>query len=109
MRFRDRVVLITGGARGQGRSHAERFAAEGARVAVCDIASEALETVPYPLASPADLEGAAELALQADVRSAADMERVVATVVREFGRIDVLVCNAGICTFGPLGAMAPEV
>ncbi len=108
-RFDDRVVLITGGARGQGRSHAERFAAEGARVAVCDIASGSLETVPYPLASREELDGAAELALQADVRSAADMERVVAAVIEKFGRIDVLVCNAGICTFGPLGGMSPEL
>jgi SDR family mycofactocin-dependent oxidoreductase len=109
MRFQDRVVLITGGARGQGRSHAERFAAEGARVAVCDIASESLETVPYPLASRAELESAAELTLQADVRSADDMQRVVAAVVERFGKLDVLVCNAGICTFGPLPGMAPEL
>jgi SDR family mycofactocin-dependent oxidoreductase len=108
-RFEGRVVLITGGARGQGRSHAERFAAEGARVAVCDIASGSLETVPYPLASRDELDGAAELALQADVRSASDMERVVAEVIDAFGRLDVLVCNAGICTFGPLSGMAPEV
>jgi SDR family mycofactocin-dependent oxidoreductase len=108
-RFEGRTVLITGGARGQGRSHAERFAAEGARVAVCDIASGELETVPYPVATREELEGAAELALQADVRSAEDMEGVVASVIERFGKIDVLVCNAGICTFGPIGGMAPAV
>jgi SDR family mycofactocin-dependent oxidoreductase len=110
MRFEGKAVLITGGARGQGRAHAERFAAEGARVAVCDIASGSLETVPYPLATREELDqSTAELALQADVRRAEDMERVVADVIEAFGRIDVLVCNAGICSFGPIGGMAPEV
>jgi SDR family mycofactocin-dependent oxidoreductase len=111
-RFDGKVVLITGGARGQGRSHAARFAAEGADVVVCDLASGSLETVPYPLAGADDLEetqrlGAA-LALQADVRSAQDMERVVAATLEAFGRLDVLVANAGICTYGPLASMPPE-
>ncbi len=50
-----RVALVTGGARGQGRSHALAMAAECAAVVVCDIAAD-LDVVPYPLASRSDLE-----------------------------------------------------
>jgi SDR family mycofactocin-dependent oxidoreductase len=117
-RFAGKVVLITGGARGQGRAHAVRFAREGANVAICDIASSELETVPYPVAGPDDLtetialieaEGARALAVRADVRSTEDMQGVVAQTLQTFGRIDVLVANAGICTYGPIGGMAREV
>ncbi|MBN9622138.1 MAG: SDR family NAD(P)-dependent oxidoreductase, partial [Actinobacteria bacterium] len=60
-RFEGRRVLVTGGARGQGRNHAVRFAREGADVAVLDIAAAEMETVAYPLGSRAELEETAEL------------------------------------------------
>ncbi|HTU15792.1 MAG TPA: mycofactocin-coupled SDR family oxidoreductase [Solirubrobacterales bacterium] len=113
-RFEGRRVLITGGARGQGRNHAVRFAREGADVAVLDIASTRIETVPYDIATPDDLEetvglieaeGRRGLAVQADVRSATETERAVARVIERFETIDVLVVNAGICTFGPIESM----
>src|SRR5260370_23552424 len=53
-RFDGKVVLVTGGARGQGRSHALAFAREGAEIVVTDIAKQ-VETVPYPMSSEADL------------------------------------------------------
>lgn len=99
-----KVALITGGARGQGRAHAVAMARAGADIALVDICRD----LPYPryaLAKPEDmvetvglvrqLQGRA-LGLEADVRSAADMERVVAATIAEFGHIDILVCNAGI-------------
>lgn len=103
-----RVAFITGGARGQGRSHALALAREGADITVCDIAAP-IATAPYPLASEADLAETARqvealgrrcLAVRADVRSTADLDAAVARTLDELGRIDVLVANAGICGFG---------
>ena len=54
-RFEGRVALITGGARGQGRSHAVALAREGADVAVCDLAAQ-IDSVAYPMSTPEDLE-----------------------------------------------------
>lgn len=116
-RFEGRRVLITGGGRGQGRNHALRFAREGADVALLDIASGELATVPYPLADAADLaesaalveaEGRRALAIEADVRSPEQMGAAVARVLEEWGGIDVLVANAGIVTYGPLAEMDAE-
>lgn len=105
-----KVALITGGARGQGRSHALVFAREGARVVVCDVArQESSPTVPYPLATEDELKetkrlveesGGECLALQSDVRDGARMREVASEAIREFGRIDILVANAGIESFG---------
>ncbi|WP_300009219.1 mycofactocin-coupled SDR family oxidoreductase [Pseudonocardia sp.] len=99
-----KVAVITGGARGQGRSHAVALAREGADVVVCDIASD-IASVPFPLADAADLDETVKLveqqdrrcvALQADVRDTAAMQQVADTAMREFDRIDVLLANAGI-------------
>lgn len=103
-----RVAFITGGARGQGRSHALALARQGADIAVCDIAAP-IATAPYPLASEADLAETARqvealgrrcLAVRADVRSTAELDAAVTRTLDELGRIDVLVANAGICGFG---------
>ncbi|MCU1630910.1 mycofactocin-coupled SDR family oxidoreductase [Pseudonocardia sp.] len=99
-----KVAVITGGGRGQGRSHAIRLAEEGADIVVCDI-TEQVGSVPFPTGRPGDLEetvAAVEkldrrcVALQADVRSTADMNRLADTAMKEFGRIDILLANAGI-------------
>jgi SDR family mycofactocin-dependent oxidoreductase len=116
-RFEGRRVLVTGAGRGQGRCHALRFAREGADVALLDIASGEIETVPYALADPADLahsaelveaEGRRALAIEADVRSSEQMAAAVERVLSEWGGLDVLVANAGICTYGPLLEMDAE-
>ena len=57
-RFDGKVVLITGGARGQGRSHALKFASEGADVAFCDIAAQSLNPIPVPWVEPIDIANA---------------------------------------------------
>jgi SDR family mycofactocin-dependent oxidoreductase len=99
-----KVAVITGGGRGQGRSHAIRLAEEGADIVVCDI-TEQVGSVPFATGRPGDLEetvAAVEkldrrcVALQADVRSTADMNRLADTAMKEFGRIDILLANAGI-------------
>jgi SDR family mycofactocin-dependent oxidoreductase len=102
-----RVALITGAARGQGRSHAERLASEGATVVAVDIAAP-VETVTYPMPSLDDLaetvaiveaSGGKIRSFQADVRDRGAMNRIVASTLEEFGRIDIVVANAGIATY----------
>lgn len=88
-----RVALITGGGRGIGAAIARELAREGCDVALVDLdAFEAAEAVARDIRD----SGRRALALRADVTSLAAAEASVQTVVREFGRFDILVCNAGI-------------
>jgi SDR family mycofactocin-dependent oxidoreductase len=108
------VAIVTGGARGIGRAIAIRLAKEGANVAICDIANQ-ISSVPYPLAKPQDLEetvrlteaeGVRALSIQADVRDRKQMENVVKQTIATFGKVDILIANAGILTFGMLHEMS---
>jgi SDR family mycofactocin-dependent oxidoreductase len=103
-RFEGKVALITGGARGQGRSHAVRLAREGAEIITIDLC-EQIETVESPMSTPADLaetvrlveaEDRRILARQGDVRDLGAMEDLVKATVAEFGHIDIVLANAGI-------------
>ncbi|MBF6556331.1 MAG: mycofactocin-coupled SDR family oxidoreductase [Acidimicrobiales bacterium] len=107
-----KVALITGAARGQGRSHAEGLAAEGADIIAVDICRQ-IGTVAYPLGSSEDLAETVRLvekhdrravAFKADVRDLAALRRAVAEGVTELGRLDIVIANAGIMnTVGPAG------
>lgn len=104
-RLTDRVAFITGAARGQGRAHAVRMANEGADIIAVDIAGKLPDCVPYDHATPEDLAETARLVeatgrriltAQADIRDAETLNDVVAEGVAAFGRLDVIVANAGI-------------
>jgi SDR family mycofactocin-dependent oxidoreductase len=104
-----KVAFITGAGRGQGRAHAVRLAEEGADIIAVDICED-LPTVPYPLATPDDLEHTAKLVGDtgsrivtkvADVRDIAALRTAFNDGVAELGgRIDIVVANAGIMHFG---------
>lgn len=116
-RFDGKVVLITGGARGQGRSHALAFAREGADIVVTDVAKQ-VTTVPYAMSTESDLkETVAQvealdrrcLSVVADARSTADMRSAVDAAVGEFYRVDVLLVNHGLLSLSPVVDMSDEV
>ena len=92
-RYEGRVVAITGGARGLGRAMAERFAAEGAAVAVADADGVGAEDAARELMSA---HGGQALGDRVDVTVAAEVEAWIARVKQELDRLDVLVNNAGI-------------
>ena len=99
-RFVDKVVVITGAGGGIGRAAAVRFAAEGARVILVDVALPALKDTQAAV----EQAGGGALTVEADVTRAADVARYVAAATGRFGGIDCFFNNAGI-----LGAVRPLV
>jgi short-subunit dehydrogenase len=100
--FHERHILISGGSRGLGLLLARRFAAEGARIAICARDEAELERARCELAA----EGAEVQAVVGDMTNAAQVRQVVRTAESEGGVIDVLVNNTGAIEFGPSDAMA---
>jgi len=116
-RVEGKVALVTGAARGQGRSHAVRLAQEGADIVALDICQD-LKTVKYDGATEADLAETASmiedldrrvLSRKADVRDLAAMESAVSEAVSEFGRLDIVVANAGIASAAPAWELTEEM
>jgi len=111
-RVTGKVAVISGAARGQGRSHARLLAAEGADIIAVDLCAD-IETNEYPLARPEDLDETARLVEKegqravtaiADVRDRVALSAAIDQGVAEFGHLDIVVANAGIC---PLTAGLP--
>lgn len=94
-RVENKVVLITGGASGVGKSDALLLAAEGARVVVADVNCQAGQAV-------ADEIGAHALFIELDVADETHWQRAIAKTLAHFGRLDVLVNNAAICPLGTI-------
>jgi NAD(P)-dependent dehydrogenase (short-subunit alcohol dehydrogenase family) len=102
--FEGKTVLITGGSRGLGLVLARGFAAEGANVAICARDPRELERAREDLVS----RGARVYAFPCDVTDRAQVKELIDVVTRHFGRVDVLVNNAGIIQVGPLELMTLE-
>ena len=90
MRLKDRVMIVTGGAQGIGRTYCLGAAAEGARVVVADISD------PKPTVTQIEARGGQALGVECDVSREADTQRLATETLARFGRIDVLVNNAAI-------------
>jgi len=99
--FQDAVVLITGGSRGLGLGLAREFASEGCRIAICARDPSELGAACEDL----EARGAEVLAVECDVRDQASVDRMVEQVRRHYGRVDVLVNNAGEIQVGALESM----
>ncbi len=94
-----KVIAITGGAQGQGRLHAIKFAENGYDVALADMQEPTSERFQETVRELNEL-GAQVLAMKADVTSAEEMEAFFTAIWDKFGRLDVCIANAGIMNFG---------
>jgi len=99
------VAIVTGGGRGFGRAIAQRFAAEGAAVTVTARTTSQLEETVHLI----EQQDGKALAVTGDVANRKDVERVVAETEQKFGKVTVLVNNAGVPDpFGPIGNVDPD-
>ncbi|MEV0945782.1 mycofactocin-coupled SDR family oxidoreductase [Rhodococcus sp. NPDC049939] len=115
--FDGKVAFITGAARGQGRAHAVRLAREGATIIAIDICGPVSEYNTYDSATPDDLaetvrrvesEGGKIMAEQADIRDSAQLKAIVNRGVEQFGGLDIVIANAGICNWNRFWEMPDE-
>ncbi len=103
-RVKGKVAFVTGAARGQGRSHAVRLAEEGADIIAVDLCCD-IDTIGYSMAAPEDLDETARmiektgqrvLIARADVREAAQLRTALDDGLAEFGKLDIVVAQAGV-------------
>lgn len=115
-RVSGKVAFITGAARGQGRSHAIRLAQEGADIIAFDFCHD-LSTASYPMASAQDLKATVTaiedlnrrvVAEQVDVRDLNGMNAALSRAVADLGRVDIVVANAGIVSYGAAHTLSED-
>lgn len=103
-----KVAVVTGAARGQGRSHAVALADEGADIIAIDIAAD-IDSIPYPLGTKEELEETAQLVrdtgqrvatFATDIRQLGELQSSIALGIAELGEIDIVVANAGVVALG---------
>src|ERR1700757_4701915 len=112
-----KVAYVTGAARGQGRSHCIRLARAGADIVAIDACAPVSEHNGYPPATPEDLaetvslvegEGRKIFADEVDTRDLAGQQRVVSKAIERYGRLDIVVANAGVLNWGRLWEISAE-
>ncbi|AOW91623.1 3-ketoacyl-ACP reductase [Rhodococcus sp. WMMA185] len=116
-RVESKVAFITGAARGQGRSHAVRLAEEGADIIAVDICENIDTVTSYSLGTDEELQetvaqvealGRRIVAVKADVRDLAGLQKAFDSGIEQFGHVDIVVANAGIATFGQSWELTTE-
>jgi NAD(P)-dependent dehydrogenase (short-subunit alcohol dehydrogenase family) len=104
MKLKDKVAVITGASKGIGKGIAMRYAEEGAAVVLASRSEDVLASIARQIQNA----GGRALALTLDVRSADSVEDVVQKAVKEYGRLDIMVNNAGISMVQPSEELKPE-
>jgi SDR family mycofactocin-dependent oxidoreductase len=117
-RVEGKIALITGAARGQGRSHALRLAEEGADIIAVDVCAPIEEITQYPAATEADLKetvrqvealGRRIVSAVVDIRDGAALTQAVDSAVETLGGLDIVVANAGVCHVASWDQITPEL
>jgi len=106
LNLKDRVAIVTGGSRGIGRAAVRCFTALGANVIVNYVTDD---RAANDAVSESEAAGVGALAVQADVANSEGAQRLIDTATDRFGRVDFLVCNAGIWEGGPIEDMTEEI
>jgi 3-oxoacyl-[acyl-carrier protein] reductase len=104
MDLKEQVVLVTGGARGIGKAIAEKFTEKGAQLVIADISLSSAEETAKEMSA----NGVRTLALRLDVSKSEEVTAAFEKIVKEFGRIDVVINNAGITKDGLILRMKEE-
>ncbi len=102
--LKNKVALVTGARRGMGKSHAIALAKQGAKVVVTDINQADCQKVVDEIKN----FGGEAMAFKLDVSDKSEVDSVVAEIVNKFGRLDILINNAGICQFKPFLELSEE-
>lgn len=104
MRLKDKICIITGSGNGIGKTTAFKFAEEGAKVAVCDVNMESVEATVREITD----KGGEALGFKVDVTNKEDISNMVKSLMEKYGRVDVLVNNAGIIMDAQLSKMTED-
>ena len=101
MKLKNKVAIVTGGARGIGEAIVRAYAAEGAHAVIADVETAKADALAAEL-------GGKSLAIRLDVRDKASIDAMVDAVVSKLGGVDILVNNAGIFNMGPLSEITED-